>query len=89
MKFPGPFLAGNCAESRIYWVPIRRGGSEDLHRQGWKIVAENRMLTDGHRRYFSGFVLIDVNAGRQVASETSTCEERMPTTSRRVISISS
>ena len=27
VKFPGPFLAGNCAEKIIYWVPLWRGGS--------------------------------------------------------------
>ena len=46
--------------------PFEEEGSEDPHRQGGKI-AENRPLTDVHRRY-SGFVanflwLINVNAG--------------------------
>ena len=31
VKFPGPFLAGNCAEKPIHWVPNVKGvGSEDL-----------------------------------------------------------
>ena len=50
VKFPGPFLAGNCAEKPIC-CQFEAGDSEDLHRQGEKI-AENRTSTDVNRLYF-------------------------------------
>ena len=48
VKFPGPFLAGNCAEKPRLQVLIWRGVSEDFRRNGGKI-AENRALTDVNR----------------------------------------
>ena len=51
VKFPGPFLAGNCAEKPQMWVLIWKWGSEDFHRKRGKIT-ENRASINVNRRYF-------------------------------------
>ena len=51
VKFLGPSLAGNLLRKPRIAGATLKGGSENLHRQGGKI-AENRTLTDVHRRYF-------------------------------------
>ena len=47
VKFPGPFLAGNCAE-----IPQFEGGAVRISTENGGKFAENRTLTDVNRRYF-------------------------------------
>ena len=51
VKLPGPFLAGNYAES-AYCGRQFKGGAVRISTENGRKIAENRMLTDVNRRYF-------------------------------------
>ena len=50
-KNPGQL---RCADKPILWVPIRRGGSEDLHRKAGKLT-QDRTSADVDRRCFGAY----------------------------------
>ena len=52
VKFPGPFLVGNCAEKPIYCRCQFEGGAVRFSTESGGKIAENRTLTDVNRRYF-------------------------------------
>ena len=51
VKFPGPFLAGKCAESPYCGCQFE-GRAVRISTENEGNIAENRTSTDVHRRYF-------------------------------------